>query len=66
MNDDELTDTWESGTAIGTGISHRQHLRIAWVLHQRHDPDEARRRLLEGTRRACEVYGCPEKFDPDL
>jgi len=66
MTDDELTDAWEAGTAVGGGISHLQHIRIAWILHRRHGPDEARARLLNGTRRACDVHGCPEKFDADL
>lgn len=43
-----------------------EHLRIAWVLHRRHGPGEARRRLVSGTERACEANGCPEKFDAAL
>jgi hypothetical protein len=48
------------------GISHLQHLRIAWVLHCRHRADQARARLLDGTKRECDVHGCPEKFDAAL
>ena len=43
-----------------------EHLRVAWELHRRHGPEEARRRLVSGTRHACEVHGCPEKFDASL
>lgn len=66
VTDDELTDAWEAGRAFPVGVSHSEHLRIAWVLHRRHGSDEACRRLLTGTRRACEVHGCAEKFDPEL
>lgn len=48
------------------GISHLDHLRVAWVLHRRHGREQALVRLLDGTRRACEIHGCPEKFDAQL
>lgn len=66
MTDDELTDAWEAGAVFAGGVGHLDHLRIAWVLHRRHPPEEARRRLLSGTQRACEAHGCPEKFDAAL
>jgi hypothetical protein len=66
MTDAELTDAWEAGALFPGGVSHLEHLRIAWVLHERRGPAEARRRLLSGTKRACEVHGCPEKFDSVL
>ncbi len=66
MTDDELTNAWEAGALFEGGISHWDHLRIAWVLHRRHGSDEAARRLLRGTKLACEVHGCPEKFDAAL
>jgi hypothetical protein len=64
--DDELTDRWEAGIEFPGGTSHRDHVRIAWVLDRRHGPDEARRRLLSGTKRACEVHLSPENFDAAL
>ena len=66
MTDEDLTDAWEAGTVFSGGISHLEHLRIAWVLHRRHGAEEARRRLLRATKRACEAHGCPEKFDAAL
>ncbi len=66
MTDDHLTDAWEAGAVFAGGVSHWDHLRIAWVLCRRHPPDEAARRLLHGTKRSCEVHGCPEKFDAAL
>lgn len=66
MTDDELTDAWEAGAVFPGGVSHLEHLRIAWVLHRRYGPEEAQRRLVLGTKRACETHGCPEKFDAAL
>jgi hypothetical protein len=66
VTDDELTDAWEAATVFPDGISHEQHVRVAWVLHRRYGRDEARARLLSGTERACAVHGCPEKFDAAL
>ncbi len=66
MTDDELTEAWEAGTVFATGVTHEQHVRIAWVLHRRYRPEEAQARLVAGTRRACIVHGCPEKFDAEL
>lgn len=48
------------------GVSHEQHLRIAWVLHARHGATEAKTRLVAGTELGCERHGCPEKFDAKL
>lgn len=66
MTDDELTDAWEAGAVFPGGVGHLEHVRIAWVLHRRHGHEEARRRLVSGTHRACEAHGCPEKFDAAL
>lgn len=66
VTDDELTDAWEAGAVFPGGVSHLEHLRIAWVLHRRHGPEEARRRLVRGTKRACATHGCLEKFDAAL
>lgn len=60
VTDDELTDDWEAGTVFPGGISHLQHLRIAWVLHRRHGAEETRPRLLDGTKWACDAH------DPSL
>lgn len=65
-SDDELADRWERQQLGGSGISHLDHVRIAWVLHRRHGADEAEERLVEGTRKGCDHYGVPEKFDADL
>jgi len=66
MTDDELADAWEAGTRFPGGISDLDHVRIAWVLHRRHDPQEATARLLRVTQQACVAHGCPEKSDPAL
>jgi hypothetical protein len=50
----------------GSGVSHIDHVRVAWVLHRRLGQVEAEERLVEGTRKGCDHYGVPEKFDEDL
>jgi hypothetical protein len=65
MTNDELTDAWET-CVLGRGITHEEHLRIAWTLVRRHGRDEGGRRIVEGTRRNCVVLGVPERFDEDL
>ena len=65
-DDEELADRWERQALGGTGVSHVDHVRVAWVLVGRHGAAEAEERLVDGTRRGCEHYGCPEKFDEAL
>jgi hypothetical protein len=66
LTDDELTDRWEAQQLHGTGISHLDHVRIAWVLARRHGAGTAEEHLVEGTRKGCDHYGVPEKFDEAL
>lgn len=66
MNDDELADRWERQALGDSGVGHLEHVRVAWVLVGRNGAAEAEQRLVDGTRRGCEHYGCPEKFDESL
>jgi hypothetical protein len=66
MNDDALTDARIAGERFPGGISHDQHLRIAWVLIRRHGTAQVEERLVCGTQRACEVHGVPGKYDEAL
>jgi hypothetical protein len=66
LSDDELADRWERQQLGGTGVSHIDHVRVAWVLHRRHGPVECEERLVAGTKRGCDHYGVPEKFDERL
>ena len=66
LSDDELTDRWERQELGGSGVSHLDHVRVAWVLQRRHGHAEAEERLVEGTRKGCDHYGVPEKFDERL
>jgi hypothetical protein len=50
----------------GSGVSHIDHVRVGWILHRRHGAAEAEERLVEGTRKGCDHYGVPEKFDEQL
>jgi hypothetical protein len=65
-SEEELTDAWEAGAVFAGGVTHVEHLHIAWVLHRRHGAPQAKLRLLDGTERACAAHGCPEKFDAAL
>jgi hypothetical protein len=66
LADDELTDRWEAQALGGSGVSHVDHVRVAWVLVRRHGARAAEERLVEGTRKGCDHYGVPEKFDEPL
>jgi hypothetical protein len=66
LSDDELADRWESQELGGSGVSHIDHVRVAWVLHRRHGRLEAEERLVQGNRKGCDHYGVPEKFDERL
>jgi hypothetical protein len=64
--DDELADPWEMQALGGSGVSHADHVRVAWVLVRRHGAEEAETRLVTGTRKGCDHYAVPEKFDEQL
>lgn len=66
LTDGELTELWEAGTVFENGIAHSDHLRIAWTLLRRCPREQAVARLQEGTKRACEAHGCPEKYSEEL
>jgi hypothetical protein len=66
LTDDELADRWENQRLGGSGASHIDHVRVAWVLHRRHGALEAEERLVEGTRKGCDHYEVPENFDEQL
>jgi hypothetical protein len=66
LSNDQLTDRWERQELGGSGVSHVDYVRVAWVLQRRHGPLEAEERLVEGTRKGCDHYRIPEKFDEVL
>jgi hypothetical protein len=66
LSDDELADRWESQDLGGSGVSHIDHVRVAWVIDRRHGRTEAEECLVQGTRKGCDHYRVPEKFDEDL
>ena len=66
LSDDELANRWESQALGGSGVAHIDHVRVAWVLHRRHGAVDAEERLVRGTRKGCDHYGVPEKFDERL
>lgn len=66
MRDDDLVRAWEACTLSGGGLSHIDHVRIAWVLLRRHGRVEGEQRLVDGTRANCGAYGVPDRFDATL
>ena len=65
LEDDRLVDLWES-RALGRSVSHREHLRIAWILFSRHGIEDGGRRLMAGTRDMCVALDALDRYDEDL
>jgi hypothetical protein len=66
LTNDEITDRWEAQQLDGAGVSHLDHVRVAWVLARRHGAAAAEEHLVDGTRKGCDHYRVPEKFDEQL
>jgi|SRR5579872_2791551 len=62
MTDDELLAAFESGALDGADFPHERHVRVTWALLQRHEPDEAFRRLTAGIRDIARRAGRPEAY----
>ncbi len=62
---DPFADLWENGR-LGRSITHREHVRISWVLLTEHGRDEGERRILAGTEPNCDAAGAGERFDEPL
>jgi hypothetical protein len=62
---DPFAQAWEDAT-LGRRITHREHVRISWVLLREHGRAEGERRILDGTERNCDAAGAGERFDEDL
>jgi hypothetical protein len=65
LEDDRLVDLWES-QELGRSVSHREHLRIAWILFSRHGIEDGGRRLMAGTRDMCVALDALDRYDEDL
>jgi hypothetical protein len=63
--DSKLADAWLR-CALGRGISHEEHVRVAFVLLRRHGRSEGARLILEGTQRNCAALDAPERYDEAL
>lgn len=62
QSDDEFLDAVLTCRVPGSAFDHRGHLRIAWILLQRHPLDVAVRETCEGIRRLAAHLGAPDKF----
>ena len=59
MNADDLLDAFESRRLSPAQFPHEAHVRVAWGLAQRHQRDEAYRRLTSGIRALAARAGKP-------
>ena len=66
LSDDELADRWETQDLGGTGSAISTTCVLLGFSTGGHGALEAEDRLVEGTRKGCDHYGVPEKFDENL
>jgi hypothetical protein len=66
MKDDELVESFETGTLAPAEFHHRDHLRLTWIYLTRLGRRETERRLLDGLRALAVRIGKPDKFDAPL
>ena len=60
MNDEELLQGFEAGAL--PAFSHRDHLRVAWLLLRRLPFEEGARRFVVGLKTLAAAHGVPDKF----
>jgi len=63
MDDDTLHDAFERGDVSAAHWNHEAHLRVAWILLQRHPFGEAVDRMREGILRLNQSHGVPDAPD---
>src|SRR5438093_5694037 len=47
-SDDKLVEAFEAGEIDAADFPHERHVRVAWALAQRYEPDDGLRRLIAG------------------
>lgn len=62
QSDDEFLDAFLTCRVPGSAFDHRGHLKIAWILLQKHGLEVAVRETCEGIRRLAAHLGAPGKF----
>lgn len=66
MTDHDLLTAFTTGSLDPAAFRHRDHVRVAWLMLERHPRAEAERRLLEGLRALAERAGKAERFSARL
>src|SRR5262249_51724661 len=59
---DKLVDSFEAGEIDTSDFPHERHVRVAWGLAQRYEPDDAFRRLVAGIRGIAARAGRPDAY----
>jgi len=66
LSDIELVRQVEACTLPKGALTHRNHVRLAWIYLGAHSPADARRRLARAIERYARALGEADKFDPAL
>jgi hypothetical protein len=66
LTDDEFVRAFLNCRLTGASFDHRGHLRIAWLLLQRHPHAEAIEMICNGIARLAAHLGAPDKYNRTL
>lgn len=66
MTDDQFISAFLACRLSPADFDHRGHLRIAWLLLQRHPRDQAVEEICEGIARIARHFGAPDKYNRTL
>ncbi len=62
MDNTALLDAFEAGEVANNEFPHRSHVRVAWELSRRYDPEEGLRRLIAGIQGIAARAGKPTVY----
>ena len=62
LDDAALLDGFENATLAPGTFHHEEHVRVAWLYFQRHEPAEAVARFSRGIRRLVTALGAADKY----
>lgn len=66
MNDDAFVEAFLECRLASSAFDHRGHLRIAWLLVQRHPLETAIEQICTGIERLAQHFGAPGKYHRTL
>jgi hypothetical protein len=64
--DEEFAQAFLHGTLPPAQFHHRDHLRLAWYITRRHDPEDATRLISTGIRAFAAKHGHAQKYHETL